>query len=553
MSAIYQCETWKHSWWEGLPDGFWAKVNGKDWHGEQGKHIPDSAKYKVTLYFGSARVAQAEFDVGSKTKICLFVGRIREAHDGFEPGTYVIARGTPPNCADVKDMRELWRPHPNWMADVYEKQSATMLKNIALPGTHDSATDEMTPSSPYASGTPALAYLENIISKIKVPIVFNVHDRIYDISKAQTHPVYIQLMNGVRYLDIRALYFDGWKTEHGLVSNQLKDVIDQIGRFSSEHPKEALIVHFQSVNHFNKDQTQDLIDYLCDHKTFGRQLASSDDFDEGVTLKQLWDKGKSIVCLFKTEESVKLKDLWPDKGNIDNPWPETRHSEKVKDYLIERLPKRPSKGFYVSQAVVTPDAAVVLNLTKTLLKIAKEWMNPELPSLVETLDKKARENKKSLNIVIADCYQSNGSFISTMIDINRQNLLKAGAVQIQNDDGHFLGFKRANDPEIWGSASRVGSYEKLELVDNGDGTYALKNQDGNYLGFKADNTPQIWGSALRVGGYEAFEIVTNGDGSHALMNKDGNYLGFKKSNDPNLWGTATRVGSYEKLTITELD
>ena len=551
MSAIYQCETWKHRWWEGLPGGFWAKVNGKDWHGEQGVHIPDGAKYKVILYFKHARVAEAQFDVGSKTKVCLFIGRIRETHDGFEPGTFVIAWGTPPNCADVNALRELWKPRPNWVGDLYKHQPIVALRNVALPGTHDSATDEMTERSPYGIDNLWLEIYEKLSPPEQLIISAILRKRIFQMSLAQNHPVYIQLMNGIRYIDLRVENHSDWMTCHGMLADKLRDVVDQIGRFATEHPKEALLIHFQSLKGFNADQTQALVDYLLTHPTFGTQIASKKDFREDVTLDQLWEKGKNIICLFDTDEKVDLKSLWPADTYIESPWANTRHSEKVKSFLKENLPKRKDKGFYVSQAIVTPDATIfVFNLPMTLQKMATDWMNPELPGLVEKLDHTARDHKKSLNVVIADFYQSNGSFISTVIDVNRSNLVASGPVEIKNGDGHYLGFKNAHDPEVWGNASRAGHYEKLELICNGDGTYSLKNEDGNYLGFKAQHSPEVWGNATRIGGYEVFELIANNDGSHAVRNKDGNYLGFKKDHDPQLWGGAERVGGYERLIIS---
>jgi len=123
---------------------------------------------------------------------------------------------------------------------------------------------------------------------------------------------------------------------------------------------------------------------------------------------------------------------------------------------------------------------------------------------------------------------------------------------ICNKDGRYLGFKVNNSPEIWGSATRIGSYEKLILVLNDDGTVSIKNKDGHYFGFKNDNNPSIWGSSNRIGGYEKFNLIDNNDGTKTLQNKDGNYFGFKHDNNPAMWASANRIGGYEKLTIKKL-
>ncbi len=123
---------------------------------------------------------------------------------------------------------------------------------------------------------------------------------------------------------------------------------------------------------------------------------------------------------------------------------------------------------------------------------------------------------------------------------------------LQNMDSRYLGFKAGNSTEVWGTASRIGSYEKLELVKNDDGSYAIKNKDGHYLGFKSGHEPPIWGSSDRIGGYEKFTLIKNSDGTFAIRNKDGHYLGFKAGNNPPIW-VASRIGGYEKLSFVETE
>ncbi len=122
--------------------------------------------------------------------------------------------------------------------------------------------------------------------------------------------------------------------------------------------------------------------------------------------------------------------------------------------------------------------------------------------------------------------------------------LNQGLVSLANKDKNFLAF---NSLTVTDKHLKIGAYERFLPTYNSDATIALANKDGNYFGFKKGNDPELWGSATYVGDYEKLSPINNGDGTIALANKDKNYFGFKKGHDPEIWGSAEHVGAYEKL------
>ena len=97
---------------------------------------------------------------------------------------------------------------------------------------------------------------------------------------------------------------------------------------------------------------------------------------------------------------------------------------KVEEDLLNGIRQRPDDIFYVSQAVLTPDANVVTTgwtrgIT-SLRDMAMKWMNPKFSDLLPRLNEAALDAEKHVNIIIADFYQ-HGSFVELCLRLNLQN------------------------------------------------------------------------------------------------------------------------------------
>ena len=209
MSAIYNSETRKHSWWEPMPSDFWAKVNGHEWKREYAYHISDASSYEVNLYWGGDNVhARANINLSSRTKVCLFVGRMREDKHGLRKGDFVIATGQPSDCNDASNLTLLWRPAPDWMKKIDGNKK---LSEFNIPGTHDTCS-------------------------------------LYGGAQTETQSMRLgpQLYAGIRFIDIRCRHLkDTFHIYHGDVSQKLdfgRGVQKVCVDYLKQHPKETIIM-----------------------------------------------------------------------------------------------------------------------------------------------------------------------------------------------------------------------------------------------------------------------------------------------------------------------
>jgi hypothetical protein len=132
---------------------------------------------------------------------------------------------------------------------------------------------------------------------------------------------------------------------------------------------------------------------------------------------------------------------------------------------------------------------------------------------------------------------------------------------IQTVNGHYLtavgGGGRITDV-IHTDATRVGSWEKFTLVDQGAGSpiqYGIQTVNGHYLtavGGGGRITDVIHSDATQVRGWEIFYLDSLGDGQYAIKTSKGNYLtavgGGGRTTDT-IHSDATRIGSWEKFKV----
>lgn len=132
--------------------------------------------------------------------------------------------------------------HQTWMSIVFPLLRSLPLNNLAIPGTHDSCTSEIHSRSKVSSDSPALQFLSFL-----TPVAGYFVARW---SKCQEKHVKQQLIEGIRYFDIRVDFHAESKTfytAHGLVSSPLIDILSSFAEFIEYHPSELIVLDF---NHF---------------------------------------------------------------------------------------------------------------------------------------------------------------------------------------------------------------------------------------------------------------------------------------------------------------
>jgi hypothetical protein len=185
----------------------------------------------------------------------------------------------------------------------------------------------------------------------------------------QTLTIPQQLEAGVRYLDLRITKLRGAiYGEHGLYTRQLKRYLKEIREFLEAHPKEVVILHFQTLDQLTRSDKRHLVTNLF--QMFGARLARSG-VPGSTTMDFLWKKRKQVIVVFPDEDMSLLQNhifyglVWSD-FEVVAPFPQTKTIEELKSYLAEldcedsaAVKAAADKKLHVLKAVLSPDMTMV--------------------------------------------------------------------------------------------------------------------------------------------------------------------------------------------------
>ncbi|KAK9498981.1 hypothetical protein O3M35_003508 [Rhynocoris fuscipes] len=223
--------------------------------------------------------------------------------------------------------------NPRWMEDSKKIIRNLKIKEMFLPGTHD-------------SGAFYLAYepfKETRLNKY----VF-----------AQDETVLEQLIHGARYLDFRIGYYKGtWWLNHGVFQVQpLEHVLDDVKEFL-DNTKEIVIIdiHAFPAGFTDRDVHYKLVKYLRDEL---QSYVAPPWLSWNANLGQLWDRNKRLIIAYNDRSiaAENLEFLWPP---IVQKWPDVRSLRALYSYFNELFKiygGRSPNTAWASMAELTPDA-----------------------------------------------------------------------------------------------------------------------------------------------------------------------------------------------------
>ena len=115
------------------------------------------------------------------------------------------------------------------MKTLYKKLPETRLRDIIIPGTHDSGSYGINKNSPLAPQTNKLfALSKKTTSKW---------------SKTQNLSILKQLKRGIRHIDLKVSKYKGqFSLVSGLVSVPLNDVLKDLKAWAASHPFEIVLI-----------------------------------------------------------------------------------------------------------------------------------------------------------------------------------------------------------------------------------------------------------------------------------------------------------------------
>ena len=252
----------------------------------------------------------------------------------------------------------------SWMKQV---NPSLQIKQLVLPGTHDSGTADLSSSSqPTADASGAIAQ-----AAVDAPWL------IAGWSKAQSVDVAGQLQRGTRYLDLRlcggsdvgSIY-----TCHAMTGEKFTDVVQQVKAFVSAHPSELVIM---DMNHWYPSSGTDPNDmrnnaYQYLQEQLGPVLAGRDQYGPTSTLGSLQAAGRTVIA--SSDNSLGYSYLWSSVNTSDinncgnytdicSYWPASSQLSQQTQRLgavLNTLRSQTKPYLFVVQAQLTPDQNAIL-------------------------------------------------------------------------------------------------------------------------------------------------------------------------------------------------
>ncbi|XP_070495159.1 PI-PLC X domain-containing protein 1-like [Chironomus tepperi] len=216
----------------------------------------------------------------------------------------------------------------NWMKKLPDSiRDNVPIINLAIPGSHNSgsfAINAMSAIAPDADGsTPGL---HKAFPK-----------RICCWAKTQEYTFKQQLFNGIRYFDLRlAPKGDDIYFVHGVYSCEVTNPLKEIADFLKSHPNEFVFIDCQKFYQFETHHHEKFKALLL--SLFGDVIFSSIQDLSYLTLSKAEDLQKQLIVVYRNHPN------WIDSffrsSYCPNPWANTTSTEKLKDFLENKIKLR---------------------------------------------------------------------------------------------------------------------------------------------------------------------------------------------------------------------
>jgi len=241
--------------------------------------------------------------------------------------------------------------------------------DIAMLGAHNAFTDRISPGSaiaPYNTN----AFVSPVVNTIAPGLVSR-------LMVCQKSDAYGLLMRGVRYFDVRLVYYNGsWYTHHTLISAPLQVYLTQIIYFLNKNPGELIVFDIQHAR-LGDRSFEDLWRYIASITVGGCSLFDFVNYAPyntplgELTLGHATQYGAGVVILARTpvaedgfhyEYNTSIRSMWHN---------EIRTHELIegiqKEYqFLTQNPLRYRNLFRVNQAQTTPNFDSFGNAVYTL-------------------------------------------------------------------------------------------------------------------------------------------------------------------------------------------
>ncbi|KAG7160236.1 PI-PLC X domain-containing protein 1-like 2 [Homarus americanus] len=285
--------------------------------------------------------------------------------------------------------------HPGWMSSLSEQLSGVALRDLVIPGVHDSGT-----YTPYTSSS------DNSLLKYAI---------------TQDESIYNQLVFGQRYIDLRVGYFTGDPEEpywvvHGLtVWRPFTDVLRQLRDFIQD-TGEVVLVEVGGFTFFEtSEEHEGCIDLIT--RELGDLMApSSHGWD--TPLGDLLQSPSSLIVTYNHQEANGSPIFWP---NMSGRWANAQTLTGLEEYMVrvfesEGPPSRP----WTLSGQLTPLAEDVILDDLGSLRVMADEVNRNVTSWLRL------RWWDQINIISCDFTLSAG-YVEVAIEVN---LKRASLTQV---------------------------------------------------------------------------------------------------------------------------
>jgi Ricin-type beta-trefoil lectin domain/Vacuolar protein sorting-associated protein 62/Phosphatidylinositol-specific phospholipase C, X domain len=351
----------------------------------------------------------------------------------------------------------------DWVKQVYQNRGDTTLRQMVIPGTHDSATYNFSSSSDLSPDANSIfGAAKGIVS---------------DWGKTQSYSIYDMLQKGIRHFDLRILKHEGeFVNVHSLVGMKVVDVLAQVKQFANEHPQELIILEVaKTPSSSDMPALLDMFDqYVGDRKPDASIPAAQQ------TLNNLWaadsdGKNNNVLVIWASSSSAGEARGYYGSSQLEGTWADTESSGDLHNRLLngwdrngriyKGLKNAPQDKLFYSAFTFTPQESTiikdVLNFfsSGSLYGWTRDWMRSYLGDWVTGWTAQAYRP----NIMTTDFFEYT-AMVPTAIQLNTQ----APAVPTQAlqytiaNDVHRVwsdsGSGSDNDGSIWRLNALPGFY-----------------------------------------------------------------------------------------------
>ncbi|KAF8511401.1 PLC-like phosphodiesterase [Hysterangium stoloniferum] len=297
--------------------------------------------------------------------------------------------------------------YKSWMNDLRTQIGSKKLREVALPGTHDSGTYGIMPDSPVGMDWPSWAVYLDALPVAKLVMA------LWAVSQGSNFAA--QLASGIRYFDLR-VQGGSLNFVHGLVGSPITELLDQLNDFlsQSESNKEIVLLDFNHFYNMTPTTHKQLVEKL--KAKFGNKLAP-ESLGTDVTVNKLWESTYRIIVLYNDSDTVSSHNCLWSQTKISSPWPNTQDITTLFITLQNEVVKAKST-FFVLQGVLTPNAEIIAAGLIPLTANPSSLFALAIPVnayLISYLTSDEWKNK-GINIVICDW--ANSSYVDAVIKLN---------------------------------------------------------------------------------------------------------------------------------------